>query len=83
MRSGTCPKCESKEVYVTSGDGSDATTGIHAGEGVLLMTIKGKDKTVFPLQAYACAKCGHVEFYARDIIHLPKLRDATNWKKVG
>ena len=59
MRSGSCPKCQSREVYVKSGGGLH-TKGSAYGSQLLVK------KALIDLVSYCCATCGYVELYAAD-----------------
>lgn len=71
MKKGVCPKCQSKEVYMSEGYP-------HQRE---MITVSG---TVFvngvPPDRYVCTSCGFVEFYLAQEEHFDAIRKA--WTKV-
>lgn len=88
MRAGTCPKCNSSEVYSAYAQGS-LDAGLRAGEGQALLNIHkdkgglfGDDFTMLSLECYVCRNCGYLEQYVHDVDQLNKLADAKNWHKV-
>ncbi len=56
LKSETCPKCGSKEVYTTHGLGK-------RGERMQLVVSSIK---LFFLDTYICTNCGHFEEYISD-----------------
>ena len=56
LKSGTCPKCGSAEVYTTCGIGK-------RGERMQLVISSIK---WFFLDTYICTNCGHFEEYVND-----------------
>lgn len=71
MKKGVCPKCQSKEVYMSEGYP-------HQRE---MITVSG---TAFvkavPPDRYACVSCGFVEFYLNSEEQFKEIREA--WTKV-
>ncbi len=75
MKDGTCPKCDSSEVY------SNPQAGLVIQHGMNAIPIKG---TVFTstavLDNYVCGRCGYVESY---ILDNSKLQDIVkHWVRV-
>jgi len=75
LKSGNCPKCNSTEIYTTSG-----TT--KRGERIIIPVTGSK---FFLLEIYICTDCGHFEEFVPD----KELEDKTfinkikeSWKKV-
>jgi len=60
MKSGVCPKCESREVHVVTSDDVLPSLSIRRAA----------------LSQFVCAKCGYVEFYVQDAGLLPKIAQA-------
>jgi len=86
MKNGTCPKCNSTEVYR-----SQAKTGLEYGLVVdkstpLLNIYKDKgwwpDVTMLSMDYFVCRVCGYFEMYVQDTAGLAKLDDSTNWVKI-
>ncbi len=88
MRAGTCPKCNSSEVYKSYAKGS-LDAGLRTGDGQPLLNIHrdkgglfGDDFTLLYLECYVCRNCGYIEQYTHDLTDLAKLTDAKNWQRV-
>jgi predicted nucleic-acid-binding Zn-ribbon protein len=56
LKSGTCPRCGSNEVYTTHGI-------LKRGERMILPVSSWK---MFFLDTYICATCGHFEEFIND-----------------
>jgi predicted nucleic-acid-binding Zn-ribbon protein len=56
LKSGSCPKCGSNEVYTTQGS-------LKRGERMILPVSSWKQ---FFLDTYICSNCGHFEEYISD-----------------
>jgi predicted nucleic-acid-binding Zn-ribbon protein len=89
MRTGTCPKCNSKEVYKAYAQGS-LDAGMRTGDGQPLLNIHidkgglfGDKFTLLTLEHYLCRSCGYLEHYVIDLAELDKLNEAKNWEKMG
>lgn len=86
MKTGTCPKCTSTEVY-RSKVKTGLDYGLVADKSPLLLNIY-KDKGWWPdvnmlyMDCFVCRACGYLEMYVQDIEKLSKLEDSTNWIKV-
>jgi DNA-directed RNA polymerase subunit RPC12/RpoP len=76
MKKGTCPDCNSTEVYKT--DFAPLQAG---GSLLLLYNSNGRN---FPLEVYLCAACGRMEINVaeKDVVQLSELVKSDNWKKV-
>lgn len=77
MKSGTCPKCQSSEVFNNS---SHPTRGDRAS----IAGADGRVRSNLYVNVYVCADCGYVEEYVReDILNdqekMERLR--STWKK--
>jgi hypothetical protein len=68
LKSGTCPKCQSKEVYTTKGQAK-------RGERMTLVVSSWKS---FFLDTYVCTECGHFEEYISD----EEMQDRKTWEKM-
>ncbi len=86
MRSGTCPKCQSTEVYYCPAQGG-LSTGIKA-DGALLFNIHTEKPGLFGssfqllyLEYYVCQGCGYLEHYVNDLQALESLPGSVNWQK--
>lgn len=81
MKIGSCPKCQSREIF------RGFQSPLRAGEGLAHMEAVA-DNTGYNLllEAYVCGSCGYVELYvadrSRDRLKV-LARDPQNWKKVG
>jgi predicted nucleic-acid-binding Zn-ribbon protein len=72
MKNGTCPKCNSKEVY-------RGKSYPHQREMITLSgTVLVK---AVPPDRYACVSCGYVEFYLASDEQCQQIRE--EWEKVG
>ena len=76
MKSGTCPKCKSTDIYTNS------------DVGAMSKHVFGNDTirlTLFPrfamLDSYICGNCGFVEKYVASQKHIDDVK--ANLKKVG
>ncbi len=76
LRTGTCPKCGSTEVYCD--DNLPWKTWGGYGNG-LYISAWGWNYAV--LDNYVCASCGYSERYVQDRSKLFKI--ARNWRRVG
>jgi hypothetical protein len=78
MKSGTCPKCNSKSVY-------SQRTGIGFGSsgGVVYVYISSEwaTKAIKDVDHYLCSACGYLEIYVEDKAKLEQV--TKDWKKVG
>jgi hypothetical protein len=77
MKNGTCPVCNSTEVYKTD------FGPLQAGGSLLgLYNPKGNN---LPIEVYLCATCGHVEMSIPETHHsrMADLVKTEKWKKVG
>ena len=90
MRTGTCPKCNSTEVYCADSDKPmhsglytcrDSNPYLHIG--IDKGGFFGLETTLLPFSCYVCRHCGYFELYVRDTSQLAKLADALNWRKAG
>ena len=68
LKSGTCTRCNSKEVYTTKGQ-------TKRGERMTLAVSSWKS---FFLDTYVCTDCGHFEEYISD----EEMKDRKTWEKV-
>lgn len=90
MKNGSCPKCNSKEIYHSFSE-SNLNAGLRADDGVLMVNLHkeskslfGDDFTLITVEGYLCRNCGYVEPYVHDLERLSqKLGEATNWEKVN
>jgi hypothetical protein len=71
MKSGTCPKCQSSNVFRKK-------KGINYSRGVYVYT--GAITRVSPHVSYACADCGYFENYITDRDKLADIVD--EWERV-
>ena len=69
MKSGRCPKCESREVH------SVATIRNEFVVPLGIMSLVGS-----ATKLYVCVRCGYVEIYILDSADLPKI--AAKWPRV-
>lgn len=77
MRNGSCPNCNSTEVYMTY------FSPLWAGESLVrLYNPKGNN---LPIQVYLCAGCGHLEMGIPESqkARITDLVKTDKWKKVG
>jgi predicted nucleic-acid-binding Zn-ribbon protein len=87
MRHGSCPKCQSTDVY-TAYAKSSLDAGIKEQPLLNLHTSKkgvfGDNYTLLDFDVYVCRQCGYVEQYVHDLASLTqRLPGASNWRKVG
>lgn len=77
MKNGTCPNCNSTEVYSTD------FSPLQAGDSLVrLYNPKGNN---LPIEIYLCANCGHMEIGVPES-HKARISDLVKtdkWKKVG
>ncbi len=71
MRNGTCPKCNSNNVYAAYDNG-----GAH---GVNSIPVSPLGRYIM-LDNYVCGDCGYVEFYISNPTGMEKIKN--NWVKV-
>ena len=80
MKNGQCPKCSSREVYVTlDGAGIGDGFSIHVREGDAM-------KPTRDWQTYLCAACGYYENYLLDEVRIARIVDdpqKAGWKKLS
>ncbi len=63
MKNGTCPECNSPEVYYTTGEDGQ---GLRSEDNIYLR-VKGLND--LDLETYVCAECGYVRsFIASEIL---------------
>ena len=62
MKTGSCPKCSSGEVYIDS-------SGRHG------IDVRVSNLYVQPTHLYVCADCGYLEFYAQTGFDLQKVKE--------
>lgn len=76
MKTGTCPKCGSTDVYsgahITNKAGVENTNTIPLGGSNLLPHL-------MPLDNYVCVNCGYVESYISDPRDLQRI--AESWQR--
>ncbi|HQY23305.1 MAG TPA: hypothetical protein PLG23_11745 [Thermoflexales bacterium] len=61
MKTGTCPKCHSSEVY------RGVKAPLEAGSGLLhLSAIRNNTGLILMLEPYVCRACGYVEMFVDD-----------------
>jgi predicted nucleic-acid-binding Zn-ribbon protein len=81
MKSGTCPKCKSKNVVMSPGEYGGVGPGLQMmvmGDGT------GMSSTKY-WQTYLCLDCGYFENYITDRKILDAIQSnlaKSNWKKV-
>ena len=75
LKSGTCPRCNSKEVYTTKGQ---------AKRGERMTIPVSSWKSIF-LDTYLCTSCGHFEEYVPDEELDVKMKEKIkeSWNKVN
>ena len=73
MKSGTCPKCQSREIY--SGTDVSPKSGFNSSN-----TIPVSGLSSAALDNYVCANCGYVESYIAKEKYLEKIR--RKWPQV-
>jgi predicted nucleic-acid-binding Zn-ribbon protein len=61
MKSGTCPKCNSDEIY--------------KGNSESLVSIRTSALHVQPATTYICIDCGYFEFYALPGFDLDRVKE--------
>ena len=76
MRSGTCPKCESNEVYSGEHLHSFTKMGSNWANTIPITAFLNA-----PLDNYVCVNCGYVESYIGDPGKLHKI--AQKWPRSG
>ena len=81
MKTGTCPKCRSTEVY------RGVKAPLEAGSGLLrLSAIHNNTGLNILLEPYVCRACGYVEMFvaedSRNRLQAVAL-DIKRWHKVG
>lgn len=77
MKNGTCPDCNSIEVYKTD------FSPLQAGDSLVrLYNPKGNN---LPIELYLCANCGRMEMSVPEShkARIPDLVKSDKWKKVG
>lgn len=77
MKNGTCPECNSTEVYLSG------VSPLQAGESLVrIYNPAGND---MPIEIYLCAQCGHTEMQVAENYkaQLADLVKSKLWKKVG
>lgn len=74
MKSGTCPKCQSDEVY--SGAGIVLKKGPFGSNAVPISLT-----SIAALDNYVCTTCGYVERYIADAEKLAEITD--KWEPAG
>lgn len=89
MRSGTCPKCQSNEVYHNPAQGG-LGSGVRAGDGAPLINIQtekgglfGTNFEMLYFDFYVCRSCGYFEQYVQDLEKLKTLSGSANWQAVS
>lgn len=87
MRSGTCPKCQSNEVYHNAAQGG-LDAGVKTGDGSPLLRIHtdkggifGSSFEMLYFENFVCQSCGYAEHYVGDLEKLKALPASANWKK--
>ena len=73
MKSGTCPKCQSREVY--SGTDVSFKSGLNNANTIPLSGLSSA-----ALDNYVCVNCGYVESYISKEKHLEKIK--RKWSQV-
>ncbi len=63
MKGGSCPKCESAEVYV------------HEAPGPHGLIIPIHKFAAHPTDLFVCADCGYIEIYAKTGFDLQKVKE--------
>lgn len=88
MRTGTCVKCRSAEVYAAFSK-TRLETGLKAGSGQPSMNVHedkvgmfGDSSTLLELEIFICRSCGYTEQYVSNAHELSRVGDARNWRKV-
>lgn len=61
MKSGVCPKCESREVHILTNDDS----------------LRALSLRTAAVSQFVCIDCGYLELYVQDPEMLPKIAQAT------
>lgn len=76
MKNGTCPNCNSTEIYVTD------FAPLQAGDS--LVRLYNHNGSNLPIEVYLCAACGHMEMGVPET-HRARLADLVKgekWKKL-
>ena len=77
MKNGTCPKCNSTEVYRYVG-------GLKAGGGECHLEVGLWSPKDIILNTYLCSHCGYLEMYIADqnMDKIPGLLKDKSWEKI-
>ncbi len=87
MKNGTCPKCDSGEVY--SGSHITVKTPFYGMNAIPIKVEEGTGNNGRPftytdmavLEKYICGRCGYVETYITSETQLQEIRDT--WPRVS
>jgi len=77
MKNGTCPKCNSTEIYRSD------FSPLQSGDS--LVRLYNPSGNNFPIEIYLCVNCGHMEMGVADS-HKARIADlvkSDKWRKVG
>ncbi len=81
MQDGTCPKCQSPEVYRgSSREGDGLTAGIYPS---IVEIVAGRKQTTLWIDTYICRACGYLEMRIANRDELSVLTQADGWEKVA
>ena len=70
MKSGTCPKCGSSEIYQSPQQGARG----YVGNWIFIKFTLWKNKGAYLIH-YACAECQYIESYVADDASMRNIRE--------